>query len=89
MQLKGLTGNIVQPMVAITLFILARKATKISATMANFLVVKAPSPYNAILGHSTLKNLRAVTSTCHLKIKFPKNLRVEEVRVKQVVAREC
>ncbi|KAG6703160.1 hypothetical protein I3842_07G071200 [Carya illinoinensis] len=79
MPLKGFIRDIVQPMGAITISLLARKAPRTSATMADFLVVKAFSSYNAILGCSTLNSLRVVTSTYHLKMKFPKNLGVGEV----------
>ncbi|XP_035542090.1 uncharacterized protein LOC118344798 [Juglans regia] len=57
--------------------------------MTDFLVIKAPSSYNIILGHSTLNNLRAIISTYHLKIKFPTEAGVRGVRGEQSLAREC
>lgn len=36
-----------------------------------FYVVTVPSPYNAILGRTTLTVLQAVTFNPHLKVKFP------------------
>ncbi|XP_035546648.1 uncharacterized protein LOC118348669 [Juglans regia] len=84
--LKGFTANIIQPMGAITLSLLAGKAPRTSATMADFLVVKAPFLYNAILGRLTLNNLTAVTSTYHLKMKFPTDL---WVCGGQVLAQDC
>lgn len=87
--LKGFVGDIVQPIWVITLFILAGKTPRTVATMANFLVVKAPCSYNKILGHPTLNSLKAVASTYHLKMKFPTNLGVGEIRGKQVLVREC
>nr|GFB54941.1 reverse transcriptase domain-containing protein [Tanacetum cinerariifolium] len=33
--------------------------------MINFIVVRAPSPYNVILGRTCLRTLRAVSSTIH------------------------
>lgn len=71
--LKGFTGDIVPVMRAITMFVLVGKAPRISVTMVDFLVVKAPSSYKAILGCPTLNNLRVVMSTYHLKMKFPTN----------------
>ncbi|XP_040987764.1 uncharacterized protein LOC121235480 [Juglans microcarpa x Juglans regia] len=50
MQLKGFTGDVVQPMGAINLSILAGKAPRAVAIMSDFLVVKAPSSYNAYWG---------------------------------------
>ncbi|KAF5458847.1 hypothetical protein F2P56_022847, partial [Juglans regia] len=87
--LKGLTSDVVQPMGAITLSVLAGKAPRTIRTMVDFLVVKAPSSYNAILGRPTLNHLRVVTSTYHIKMKFSTNLGVGEVRGEQVLAREC
>jgi hypothetical protein len=39
--------------------------------MVKFLLIDRPSAYNAILGRTALNNLKAITSTPHLKIKFP------------------
>ncbi|KAK3003346.1 hypothetical protein RJ639_019863 [Escallonia herrerae] len=39
--------------------------------MLDFVVVKVPSAYNAILGRPALNRLQAVVSTYHLKMKFP------------------
>ncbi|KAK3002375.1 hypothetical protein RJ639_022536 [Escallonia herrerae] len=45
--------------------------------------------YNAILGRTTLNQLRAVVSTYHMKMKFPTENGVGEVKGDQVVARQC
>ncbi|KAG6686591.1 hypothetical protein I3842_11G028100 [Carya illinoinensis] len=87
--LKGFTGDVVQPMGVIPLSVLSGKAPRTQVTMADFLVVKALSSYNAIVGRPTLNNLRVVTSTYHFKMKFPTNLGVGEIRGEQVLAREC
>ena len=55
----------------------------------DFLVVRAPSAYNAILDRFGLNTLRAVVSTYHLKFKFPTSQGVGEVRGDQVLARHC
>lgn len=60
-----------------------------ASTMTDFIVVKAPSPYNAILGRPTLNNLRVVMLTYHLKIKFLNPLGVGEVQGKQFLERQC
>ena len=44
-----------------------REATQ----MLNFLVIKASSTYNAILGRTGLHAFKAIASTYHLKMKFP------------------
>ncbi|GKC97733.1 reverse transcriptase domain-containing protein [Tanacetum coccineum] len=39
--------------------------------ITKFTIVPAPSPYNVILGHPGLKQLRAISSTIHGMLKFP------------------
>lgn len=87
--LKGFTCNVVQSMVVITLSVLAGKASRTVVTMADFLVVKASSSYNTIQGCPTMNSLRAITSTYHLKMRFPTDLGVGEVRSEKVLAWEC
>ena len=60
-----------------------------SRALVKFLVVKAPSAYNAILGRPGLNALRAIVSTYHLKLKFPTDQRIGEVRGDQALARHC
>ncbi|GFZ10155.1 hypothetical protein Acr_21g0007540 [Actinidia rufa] len=48
-----------------------RNRTTPDHRMAGFIVVDCPSPYNAILGRPTLGGIKAITSTYHLKMKFP------------------
>ena len=48
--------------------------------LADFLVVDAPSPYNAIIGRTWPHSMEAVSSTRRQKLKFPlekENSRVE------------
>ncbi|XP_057488761.1 uncharacterized protein LOC130774714 [Actinidia eriantha] len=55
----------------------------------DFIVVDCPSPYNAILFRSTLESVKAITSTYHLKLKFPTPTGIGEIRGDQKVARQC
>ncbi|KAK3026872.1 hypothetical protein RJ639_041999 [Escallonia herrerae] len=57
--------------------------------MLDLVVVRVPSAYNAILGRTTLNQLRAVVSTYHMKMKFPTENEVWEVKGDQAVARQC
>ena len=57
--------------------------------IVSFLVVRCPSTYNAIIGRPTLNNLRAVTSTYHLKVKFPTPAGPGVLRGNQYQARQC
>jgi hypothetical protein len=62
-----------------------REATQ----MLNFLVIKASSTYNAILGRTGLHAFKAVASTYHMKIKFPTRNGVGEQKGDQKMARSC
>ena len=55
----------------------------------NFMVVDWPSSYNVIIGRPTLNRWKAVTSTYCLKVKFPIENGVGEVKGDQVLARKC
>ena len=55
----------------------------------DFLVVDCPSSYNVIIGRPTLNKWKAATSTYYLKVKFPTDNGVGEVKGDQVLAREC
>ncbi|KAK3021961.1 hypothetical protein RJ639_045656 [Escallonia herrerae] len=57
--------------------------------MLDFVVVKVPSAYNAILGRPSLNRLQAVVSTYHLKMKFPTKHGIGEVKGDQTKARQC
>lgn len=65
--LKRFSDDIVQPMGAIALPIIADQGKVFATIMTNFLVVKAPPSYIAIIGHPILNCLKAVTSTYHLR----------------------
>ncbi|KAK3009517.1 hypothetical protein RJ639_014923 [Escallonia herrerae] len=53
------------------------------------LPVTIPSAYNAILGRPAINQLQVVVSTYHLKIKFPMEYGIGEVKGDQTVARHC
>lgn len=89
MSLKRFTRDVVWPVDTITFSVLATKARNTATTMIDFLVVKAPSSYNTILGRLTLNRLRAVMSTYDLKMKFLTTVGVGEVQGEQVLTQEC
>ena len=55
----------------------------------DFLVVDYPSSYNVIIRRPKLNRWKAATSTYCLKVKFPTENGVGEVKGDQVLAREC
>ena len=59
------------------------------ACQLDFLVVDCPSSYNVIIGRPTLNKWKVAMSTYCLKMKFPTDNSVGEVKEDQVLAREC
>nr|XP_023884743.1 uncharacterized protein LOC111996941 [Quercus suber] len=55
----------------------------------SFIVVDAYSPYTAILVRPWLHAMRVVSSTLHLKVKYPFEGQVEELIGSQAMARQC
>ena len=54
----------------------------------DFLVVDCPTSYNVIIGRPTLNKWKAATSTYYLKVKFPTDEGIREVKGDQVLARK-
>ena len=54
-----------------------------------FIVVKASSPYNAIMGRDWLHRIKAIPSTLHQKLKFPTIDEAMELNGDQVAAKQC
>ena len=55
----------------------------------DFLVVDCPTSYNVIIGRPTLNKWKVATSTYCLKVKFPTDEGIREVKGDQVLVREC
>ncbi|GFY95383.1 hypothetical protein Acr_10g0007680 [Actinidia rufa] len=69
--LVGFRGNMTHPLGWIKFSATLGKEPHQITIWQDFIVVDCPSPYNAILGRPTLGGTRAITSTYHLKMKFP------------------
>ena len=78
--LVSFTGDRIVPRGIITLTVIAGTYPAQITKKINFLKVDYPSTYNIILGRPALNRLRAVTSTYHLKVKFPTAHEVREIR---------
>jgi hypothetical protein len=69
--LVGFAGEQVQPIDSIELPVTAGDYPITKTIMVKFMLIDRPSAYNAILGRTAINDLKAITSTSHLKIKFP------------------
>ncbi|XP_071906205.1 uncharacterized protein [Coffea arabica] len=87
--LVGFGGHIVHPERMVTLTVTVGRHPRCRTIPVNFVVVKADSPYNLLLGRPTLNALRAVYSTYHLNFKFFTPAGIAEVSSDVCAAREC
>ena len=87
--LVGFRGMKVQLVGIITLPIMVEAYPQQIAKEVNFLVIDCSSSYNAIIGQPTLNNLKAMTSTYHLSVKFPTDYGIGQVQGDQLAAKEC
>ena len=83
--LVSFDGKVVIPMGQIRLPVQAG----LEVVEVDFIVVDAYSPYTAIVARPWLHVLGAVSSTLHLKMKYPSGDRIEELVRSQSMARQC
>ena len=69
--LVGFMGEQVQTIGLISLLVTCGMSPRQSTMTVDFLVVDQPSTYNIIMCWPALNNLKAITSTYHLMMKFP------------------
>uniref|UniRef100_A0A2N9F3W1 Uncharacterized protein n=1 Tax=Fagus sylvatica TaxID=28930 RepID=A0A2N9F3W1_FAGSY len=81
----GFSGEPVIPLGKIMLPVLAGPIN----LQTEFIVVRASSPYNAIMGRDWLHRMKAVPSTLHQKLRFPTADGVMELNGDQVAAKQC
>ena len=81
----GFNGKTVIPKDQIRLLIQAGS----EVVAVSFIVVDAYSLYTAILARLWLHAIGAVSSTLHLKVKYPSGDQVEELIGSQAMARQC
>ena len=87
--LVNFSGDKVYPRGIVTLTVTAGAYPVQLTRQVDFLVVDCPSSYNVIIGRPTLNKWKAATSTYCLKVKFPTDEGIGEVKGDQVLATEC
>nr|GEW92621.1 reverse transcriptase domain-containing protein [Tanacetum cinerariifolium] len=68
--LVGISGEVSYSMGVIDLEVTIGECERNRTVIIEFTVVKSPSPYNALLGRTGMRSLRALASTIHSMIKF-------------------
>ncbi|GJU14017.1 hypothetical protein Tco_1136413 [Tanacetum coccineum] len=69
--LVGFAGDVVKPLGKLELEVVFKDGGLFRRVMMSFTIIRAPSPYNVILGRTGLQTLQAVSSTIHSMVKFP------------------
>ena len=87
--LTGFSGATTHSLGSITLPVTFGLEERSVRTPVTFLVVDAPTTYNAIIGRTTLNPLRIIPSTVHQKMKFWTPNGVGEVLRDQAASRSC
>ena len=85
--LVSFSGDMVYPKGIVMLTITVGTYPRQLTCQLDFLVVYCPSSYNVIIGRPTLNKWKVVTSTYCLKVKFPTDNGIGEVKGDQVLAR--
>ncbi|XP_065620979.1 uncharacterized protein LOC112020938 [Quercus suber] len=87
--LVSFSGDRVYPKGIVTLAVTVGTNPRQLTRHMDFLVVDCPSSYNVIIGRPALNKWKASTSTYCLKVKFPTENGIGEVKGDQILAREC
>ena len=87
--LISFSGDRVYPKGIMTLTIIVGTYPRQLTHQLDFLVVDCLSSYNVIIGRPTLNKWKAATSTYCLRVKFPTDNGVDEVKGDQISVREC
>ncbi|XP_073130883.1 uncharacterized protein [Henckelia pumila] len=87
--LFGFTGHAIRPVGLVHLPLTLGKGNACKTRIVSFIIVDAPSAYNAILGRPAMTTFMAVASALHQKMKFQVGNEVGEVQGDQVIARKC
>ena len=87
--LVSFRGDRVYPKGIVTLTVTVGAQLRQLTHQLDFLVIDCPSSYNVIIERPTLNRWKAATSTYCLKVKFPTDNGVSEVKGDQILAREC
>ncbi|PWA75735.1 reverse transcriptase domain-containing protein [Artemisia annua] len=87
--LVGFAREAIKPLGKIKLEVCFGSEGLYRRTTMKFAVVRSPSPYNVILGRSSIKELRAIPSTIHAMMKFPTPRGVATLVTRSVIISEC
>ncbi|GJW45867.1 reverse transcriptase domain-containing protein [Tanacetum coccineum] len=89
MDLVGFAGEVAKPLGKIDLEVRFGNEGLSRRTSMKFIIIRAPSPYNVILGRPGLKTLHAIPSTIHSMIKFSTPKGIATLIARTITIAEC
>ncbi|GKC73069.1 reverse transcriptase domain-containing protein [Tanacetum coccineum] len=87
--LVGFAGEVAKPLGKIDLEVRFGNEGLSRRTSMKFIIIRAPSPYNVILGRPGLKILHAIPLTIHSMIKFPTPKGIATLIARTITIAEC
>ncbi|GJV41994.1 reverse transcriptase domain-containing protein [Tanacetum coccineum] len=87
--LVGFAGEATKPLGKFKLEVCFRSKGLCRRTTMKFTIIRAPSPFNIILGRTSLRTLRAIPSTIHSMMKFPTLKGIATLVTRSVIISEC
>ncbi|GKA64610.1 reverse transcriptase domain-containing protein [Tanacetum coccineum] len=87
--LVGFAGEVAKPLGKIDLEVCFGNEGLSRRMSIKFLVIRAPSPYNIILGRPGLKALHAIPSTIHSMVRFPTPKGIATLVTRSTIIAEC
>nr|GEV82273.1 reverse transcriptase domain-containing protein [Tanacetum cinerariifolium] len=87
--LLGFSGEMSCPLGQISLMVTLGDEEHSAVALMNFMIVRSQSPYNGIIGRTSLKKIQAVLSTAHGMLKFPVERGIATIRSTTIMAAKC
>ncbi|GJZ85483.1 reverse transcriptase domain-containing protein [Tanacetum coccineum] len=85
----GFVGEVIMPVCKIKLEVTFEDEGLCRKIMMKFVVIRASSPYNIILGRTGLKTIRAIPSSIHSMMKCPTPRGMAKLVTRAVIISEC
>ncbi|PKA59530.1 hypothetical protein AXF42_Ash016554 [Apostasia shenzhenica] len=89
MTISSFSGDIYRPAGYTTLCVILEEGPRRMEKEIDFIIMDAPSGYNAILGRPAIAAFQMVASTYHLCVKFPTPLGLATIRGDRAGASKC
>ncbi|GKD16414.1 reverse transcriptase domain-containing protein, partial [Tanacetum coccineum] len=87
--LVGFSREIIWPLGQVSLLVKIGDEEHSTFAWMNFMVVRSHSPYNGIIGRPVVRRIKAIPSTAHRMLKFPRTGGTVTLRSSRIIPLEC